>query len=192
MRRSYLLAFALLVLGCGNDAAAQGFVSPFLGTTLSSPSSIGSATKPGFGVAVGGIGGIIGGEAEIAYYPELLDNGANAIAKNKVITYSGNVLLGPMIGPVKVYGAAGAGSLYLSVTSLSSVVIPNASNISKYYFTFNAGAGVMGFFSSHFGVRGDLRYYRAFGVKADDLENSGLALDHFDFWRGAVGLAVTF
>ena len=44
----------------------------------------------------------------------------------------------------------------------------------------------MGFFTSHLGVRGDLRYYRAFGFKLADLDSAGLKLDRFDFWRGNI------
>lgn len=176
----------------GREAAAQGFINPFIGTTLSSPSAAGSATKPGFGIALGGASGIIGGEAEFADFPELLDNSANAIAKNKVITFSGDTLIGSMVGPVKVYAALGAGSLFLNVTKLSSVVTPNPGAISNTYFTFNVGGGIMGYFSPHLGVRGDLRYTRAFGVNAADLQTAGLTLNHFDFWRAAIGLAVKF
>jgi hypothetical protein len=194
MRRLILIASALL-LGCSaRDAAAQGFINPYIGTTLTSPSAQGSSSKPGFGVALGGIGKIIGVETEIAYYPQLIDNAANSLAKNKVITFSGNTLIGPMIGPVKVYGAFGFGDLYLNVTSVSSIAIPNPASISTNYFTFNTGGGVMGFFSPHLGVRGDLRYNRAFGFKLADIQSagSGLALDRFDFWRANIGLVVKF
>jgi hypothetical protein len=70
--------------------------------------------------------------------------------------------------------------------------VPNPSSISKTYVAINAGGGVVGFFSSHFGVRGDLRFYRAFGVNVTDLQGSGLAFDHFDFWRAGLGLVATF
>jgi hypothetical protein len=192
MRRFVLI---LVAAGCASlpqAAAAQGFINPFVGTTLTSPTGSGGSSKAGFGVALGALGKIVGGETEIAYYPEVLDNTANALAKNKVITFSGNTLIGPTIGPVKVYGAVGVGDLYLNVTSLQSVVIPNPTSISTNYFTFNAGGGVVGFFSAHFGVRGDLRYYRAFGLKVTDFQGAGLALDKFDFWRANVGLAIKF
>ena len=192
MARLTLLVWALLLVVATRDAAAQGFINPFVGTTLTSPSTRGSASKPGVGISFGSVGGIFGGEAEVAYYPQVLDNTANALSKNKVITFSGNTLIGPMIGPVKVYGAFGFGDLYLNVTSLSSVVVPNPASISTNYFTFNAGGGVMAFFSGHFGVRGDLRYYRAFGLKVSDLQGAGLARDRFDFWRANVGLVIKF
>jgi opacity protein-like surface antigen len=191
MKRFTIAAALLLLVAVSRDAAAQGFISPFLGTTLSSPSDAGSHTKPGYGVAFGALGKVIGGETEIAYFPELLDNSANAIAKNKIVTFSGNTLIGPTVGRVKPYVGLGAGNLHLNVTSLSNVVLPNA-DFSKNYFTFNVGGGVIGFFTNHLGARGDLRYTRAFGIKIEDLATTGLSLDKFNFWRATFGLAVKF
>jgi hypothetical protein len=168
------------------------FISPFVDTTLSSPSAAGSSSKAGFGVALGNVGKIIGAETEIGYQPELIDNTANALQKSRVITYSGDMLIGPTIGPVKAYGAIGAGGLYLNVTSLSSLVVPNPASISNNYFTINAGGGVMGFFTTHLGVRADLRYFRAYGFKVSDLQTAGLSLDHFDFWRASLGFVAKF
>lgn len=192
MKRFTLVGSALLLVCLARDAAAQGFINPFVGTTLTSPSASGSSSKPGFGVAFGRVGRIVGFETEIAYYPEVLDNTANALAKNKVFTFSGNTLIGPTIGPFKAYAALGVGNLHLNVTSVSSIVIPNPTSISSNYFTFNAGGGVMGFFTSHLGVRGDLRYYRAFGFKLADIQSTGLALDRFDFWRANIGVVAKF
>ena len=187
-----ILFGVLLVVFAAHDAASQGFVSPFVGTTLTSPSSSGSSTKPGFGVAFGGVGRIVGAETEIAFYPEVIDNSANALAKSRVISIAGGPLIGPTIGRVKPYVALGAGNLHLNVTGIASVVVPNPESISNNYFTFNAGGGVMGFFTDHLGVRGDLRYYRAFGIKLTDLEEAGLALDKFNFWRAGFGLVAKF
>ncbi len=194
MKRLALILTVGVALAAPRQAAAQVFLNPFVGTTLTSPTPSGGSSKPGFGLAFGGLGGIVGGETELAYYPEVLDNTANGIAKNKVITFSGNTLIGPTIGRVKAYGAVGFGDLYLNVTSLSSIVVPNPTSVSTNYFTINVGGGVIGFFSNHFGVRGDLRYYKAFGFKLGDVQGSPqtLQLDKFDFWRGNVGLAIKF
>jgi hypothetical protein len=194
MPRFTVIPSAVLVcLALAPDAAAQGFVNPFIGTTFATASLQGDKSSPGFGVAFGNIGKIVGFDTEIAYYPELLNNAANALAKSKVVTFAGNTLIGPTLGPVKVYGAIGAGALYLNVTSVSSVVVPNPESFSSTYFAFNVGGGVMGFFNSHLGVRGDLRYHRVFGVDFTDLaESSELALDRFDFWRASIGVAVKF
>jgi hypothetical protein len=191
MKRITVLTWSLFLACAARDAAAQTFINPFVGTTLTSPST-NSSSKPGFGVAFGRAGKIVGGETEIAYYPELLNDAANALAKNRVITFSGNTLIGPTIGPVKVYGALGLGDLYLNVTSLSSLLIPTPATISTNYLTVNVGGGAMGFFASHFGVRGDLRYYRAFGFKLTDVQSAGLSLDRFDFWRANIGVVAKF
>jgi hypothetical protein len=192
MNRCVLVLFTVVSVSLAREASAQGFLNAFVGTTLTSPSDRGSSSKPGFGAALGSVGKIVGAETEVAYYPELLDNTANALSKSKVITFSGNTLIGPRIGPVKVYGAVGVGNLHLNVTSLSNVLVPNPADFSSNYFTVNGGGGVMGFFAPHLGVRADLRYYKAYGLKITDLENAGLALDKFNFWRANVGVVLTF
>jgi hypothetical protein len=173
-------------------SAAQGFISPFIGTTLTSPTDTGSSTKAGFGVDFGAIGKIVGAETEIAFYPELIDNAANAVEKNKVFSFSGDILIGPTIGAVKPYVAIGAGNLHLNVTGLSSVLVPNPTEISNDYFTGNLGGGLFVFFTKNLGVRGDLRYFRAYGVDLADLAGTGLRLTNFNFWRASVGFAAKF
>ena len=190
--RPFVLGCAL-VLFAAHDSAAQGFIIPFVGTTLTSPSPNSDSTKPGYGVAFGGMGRIIGGETEIAYYPEVIDNAPNAIAKSRVISFSGGMLIGPNLGVVTPYFAIGAGNLNLNVTSVASAIVPNPESISNNYFSFNTGGGVLGYFSDHFGLRGDLRYFRAFGLKLDDLEDAGIiGFDKFNFWRASLGLAIKF
>jgi hypothetical protein len=190
--KAHILIATFLFVSASHGASAQVFVSPFVDTTLSSPSATGGSSKPGFGIALGNVGRIVGGETEIGYQPEVIDNSANGLAKSRVITFAGNILIGPTIGRVKAYGAVGAGDLHLNVTRLSTLVIPNAESISTNYFTVNAGGGVMGFFTPHMGVRADLRYFRAYGFNIADLQTAGLALDRFDFWRASVGFVAKF
>jgi opacity protein-like surface antigen len=192
MNKLFLLAGTVLALLLPHNAAAQGFINPFAGTTLSSPTDAGSHTKPGFGVAFGSVGKVVGAETEFAYFPELIDNSANALAKSRVISLSASTLIGPKIGAVKPYFAFGFGNLRLNVTKASSVLVPDPESISSNHFTFNAGGGVMGFFMEHLGARGDLRYTKAFGFKLTDLEGAGLSLDKFNFWRATFGLVVKF
>jgi opacity protein-like surface antigen len=192
VKPSAFVAAAFLIVAGARGAAAQIFVNPFVDTTLSAPSTSGSRSQPGFGIAIGNVGTVVGFETEFAYHPELFDNAANALAKSHVLTLAQNILVGPTIGRVKPYGAAGAGDLYLNVTRLSSVAIPSPESISTNYFTVNVGGGVMGFVTAHLGVRADLRYYRAYGFKLTDLQTAGLALDRFDFWRAGVGVVAKF
>jgi len=192
MNRLTIVLAASLLISLAGDVAAQGFINPFVGTTLTSPSPDGAHSKAGFGLSFGKIGQVVGIESELAYYPEVLDNAANALAKNRVLTFSGNILVGPTIGRLKAYGAAGAGDLHLNFTSISSLAKPTPDSLSSDYFAVNVGGGAMGFFTPHLGVRGDLRYYRAFGLDLTDLEASGLSLNHFNFWRANIGLVAKF
>ena len=173
-------------------AAAQSFVSPFIDTTLSSPSATGGSSKPGFGIAFGKLGTVVGHETEVAYHPQIVDNTANALAKSHVFTFSENLLVGPTFGKVKAYGAIGAGDLYLNATSVASVAVPSPESISNNYFTINFGGGVAYFLNKTVGVRGDLRYFRAYGLNITDLEASGLTFNRFDFWRAGIGVAFKF
>ena len=190
--KSFIVIAALLFASAARDARAQGFLNPYVDTTLTSPSATGSSTKPGFGIAFGSVGKILGFETDIAYQPEVIDNSANALAKSHVFTFSQSFLIGPTVGPVKPYVAIGFGDLLLNVSRLASIVIPNPESISNNYFTVNVGGGVMGFVAPHFGVRGDLRYFRAYGFKITDLQTAGIALDRFDFWRASGGIVVKF
>jgi hypothetical protein len=139
MKRFIVITAAMLTVLATRDAAAQVFINPFVDTTLTSPTGRGGASKAGFGAAFGNIGKIVGAETEVAYYPELMDTAANAIAKSKVVSFSGGMLIGPTLGRIKPYGAFGFGGLYLNVTSVSSILVPNPASFSNTYFTFNAG-----------------------------------------------------
>ena len=57
-------------------------------------------------------------------------------------------------------------------------------------FGWNAGAGVMGFFNDHVGLRGDIRYLRSFEnqLGQNDIDFTGPG--QFHFWRAAVGVVL--
>jgi len=190
LRHVPIIAGVLLTLCLSTDAAAQGFLNPFIGATLSSPSPAGGRSQPGFGVAFGKIGLIFGGEAEFTYFPEIIDSQPNGLDRSHAWTFSTSSLIGPRIGPVKIYGAFGVGDTILSATPLASASNPSPANLSSHHFSTNAGGGLM-IFVGHLGVRGDMRHFRAYGVSFTDLQSS-VAFDHFTFWRGTVGLAVRF
>ena len=192
MKPLHLAGAALLLLSVPRGAAAQAFLSPFVDTTLSSPTGTGGSSKAGFGVAFGKLGKVVGLETEVTYHPEIVDNAANALAKSRVFTLAENLLVGPTIGPVKPYGVIGGGDLHLNATSVASVAVPSPESFSNNYFTINFGGGVAYFFNKRVGARGDLRYFRAYGLNLDDLETSGLTFNRFNFWRAGVGATFVF
>jgi hypothetical protein len=73
--------------------------------------------------------------------------------------------------------------------------IATTSPANQTKFGGNIGAGVMGF-AGNVGIRGDVRYYRAFN--SDVSTNANTAADVFaqnllsglDFWRANIGIAV--
>ena len=190
-----LIGVALLTVSAAHKAEAQGFIiNPFFTTTLTTPGG-GGHTKPGLGVALGTNGKILGLETEIAYHPQIVDTALDG-SKSKVLTFSGDMIIGPTIGHVKGYGAVGAGDLHLNVKSLSSLASTDVNSLASNYFTFNVGGGAIGYLTDHLGVRADLRYLRAYGIDFAALEaaeaTENLALKHFDFWRLNIGLAAKF
>jgi opacity protein-like surface antigen len=197
MKTLFAAVVVVLLLAAPRSASAQSFfLNPFIDTTLTSPTGSGGASKAGFGLSFGKMGGIVGAETEITYLPQILDNDANALAKSHVFTGSESLLVGPRIGSVKPYGIIGAGDLYLNASS-ASVGLPSSldsitNSVSNNYFTINAGGGVMYFFTRRIGARADLRYVKAYGLNISDLENSGLKFTKFDFWRAGFGAAFTF
>jgi len=193
MRYALKLMIAMIVvcsIGTAREASAQGFLNPFIGATLSSPSPLGGRSQPGFGIAFGSIGLIFGGDFEIAYYPEVLDSQANGLDNTKAITLAANSMIGPRIGPVKIYGAFGAGDTILSATPFSTLTNPSPSSITSHYFTVNSGGGLIVFFG-RLGFRGDVRYFRAYGFNFSDVQGTA-GFDRLNFWRGTAGLAVRF
>jgi hypothetical protein len=60
----------------------------------------------------------------------------------------------------------------------------------KNDFGFDVGGGVMGFFNTNVGIRGDVRYFRSFSGSSDNV--TGLGLSEFSFWRGSVGVSFKF
>jgi opacity protein-like surface antigen len=199
MKILWIAAITLVFAGLPGRASAQNFfLSPFLDTTLTSPTGSGGASKAGFGVSFGKFPGVIGTETEIAYHPEILDNDLNALAKSHVFTGSQNLLFGPRIGKTRPYGAVGAGDLYLNVSS-ASLGVPKdidgfAESLSNNYFTLNFGGGAMYFFTKRVAVRGDLRYFKAYGLDLPDAETENLSLKFkkFTFWRLGFGAAFAF
>ena len=190
-------AAVVVSLVAPRPASAQNFfLNPFIDTTLTSPAGDGGASKAGFGVSFGKFPRIIGTETEITYHPEILDNDLNGVAKSHVFTGSQNLLVGPRIDNIRPYGTVGAGDLYLNVSS-ASLGVPQdidsiAQSLSNNYFTINFGGGAMYFFTKRVAVRGDLRYFKAYGLDLPDNESESISLkfNKFTFWR--LGFGATF
>jgi len=135
-------------------------------------------------------GGIFGFEGDFGFSPDFY--GKTEIGGSNAFTATGNLVLGIPFGGqkgfgVRPYGLVGAGLL----SSKSNFGIGD-SEIDQNNVTWSAGGGVMLFFGSRAGIRGDVRYFRTF----DDLEILGIPIAQspgkVDFTRGSLGFVLRF
>jgi opacity protein-like surface antigen len=180
------LIIALLVLASSaRQAHAQGFVSPFIGYNFSGDSGCPQITNcedkhVNWGVGFGALGSIVGFEAEYARTSDFFGDTPNQ--STEVVTFMGNFMLAPKIGPVQPYGLAGVGLIRTAAESGSS---DNDEN----QFGWDAGGGLMAFFSAHVGIRGDIRYFHSFQLlDLSKLPNLPIGETKLDYGRfsGAV------
>jgi opacity protein-like surface antigen len=182
-------AVAAALVAAPTQARAEGYVTPWVGSNWGSDISNGRAA---FGVNAGGMGaGIIGGEVDFGYSPSFFGTD-NDFGHNSVIDLMGNVIIGVPIGgtygaSIKPFVTAGVGLLR---TQIDGGTLANVSS-SDNMFGWNAGAGVMGYFNNHVGLRGDIRYLRGF----EDLNTGNTVIDlsgnnNLRFWRASVGVVL--
>jgi Outer membrane protein beta-barrel domain len=180
---------ALFVLGTSSLARAQGFISPFIGYDFGGDSGCVEIANcenksRNLGVSIGTIGSLIGGEFELNF----IDNffGDRADVSSNVFTFMGNVMLAPKVGAVQPYVLTGLGVMKTHV----EFTVPGLLEANNNHLAWDIGGGVLGFFTPHFGVRGDLRYFHAF----QDLELLGLniAATKIDYGRVSGGVIFKF
>ena len=107
----------------------------------------------------------------------------------------GTVSTTPVVAPVGATSGTSSSSSGTGTAGPVDVVTHFTGIAPQISFNFGGrngwsylGGGVGITVAPHVGVRGDLRYYRAFGFKSSDVQGAGLNLSHFDFWRAAGGL----
>jgi hypothetical protein len=163
IRRFFALLFFVMLawVGTPRDAAAQGFISPFIGYNFSGDAGCPQITnckdkRTDWGVSFGALGSVVGFEAEFGYTKNFF--GETVGQTSNVLTFMGNFMLAPKIGPVQPYGVVGLG---LIRTAIDATAI-NSSDTNQ--FGWDGGGGLMIFFGEHFGIRGDVRYFRSFQI----------------------------
>jgi opacity protein-like surface antigen len=189
MRRaiqSLLFAATIAVVWSPVQASADGFFSPWTGANFSQSAGDGRAA---FGVSAGAMGaGILGGEVDFGYSPNYF--GTNSfVGSSNLLSLMGNVMIGVPVGGtsgpgVRPYVTVGAG---LIRTDIDGVL--EDSGLSDNRFGMNAGAGVMGYFNDHVGLKGEVRYFR--NLKDNSAPNDfNIDFGGFHYWRAAVGLVL--
>ncbi len=189
MRPLVVLAIVVSALSMPSMAAAQTeshswFASPFVGTTFG-----GDTTRSAlvYGASAGWMGSRLGIEGEVADAPDFFEpNGF--LTHRRVTTVMGNALYRFWNGgAAQAYGAGGAGLVRPHLAEAGDLAVLEVNK-----FGFNVGGGILGHFSEHTGVRGDVRYIRTVGTSDSDANPFGLDLSRFEFWRASAGLVVRF
>jgi len=152
-----LLAVAFVLIPV--QARADGYVTPWLGFSIASATDNG---RTAFGATAGYMGaGVFGFEGDFGYTPDSLGS-SSMFSSSNTITAMGNFILGIPIGGthgagVRPFVSGGVGLMRTHVESGTLVDLSLTNNS----FGYNVGAGMMGFFNQHVGLRGDVRYLRA-------------------------------
>ena len=140
--------------------------------------------------------GIAGFEIDFGYSPnffELTEGDADFdYGDNNLTTLMANLTLGAPIGGqsgigLRPYASGGVGIIRTRIDNPGDLFEVNSNN-----WGFNAGAGVAGFFSDNIGIRGDVRYFRAFDDIEDEDDDLDITLGDLRFWRGTVGVTFRF
>jgi len=208
--RKFIITISLVVLGFAVTpvpAAADWLLTPFIGTTFGGSADFDDGLPGGdeferqftYGASLGWMGaGIVGFEFDFGYSPNYFETLADTDDEftfaddSNVTTLMFNVLVGAPIGGqsgpgIRPYGVAGLGLIRTQAESVS-----NFFEIDSNDWGMNLGAGVLGFFGDDIGIRGDVRYFRAFEGGGDDDEFPDFELADFDFWRATVGVTFRF
>jgi hypothetical protein len=185
-----ILTAALAVIYAPAPAYAEGYVSPWVSANAGTRFGDFDNGRAGFGVNAGGMGdGIIGGELDFGFSPSYFGT-KSVFGNNSVIDLMGNVIVGVPVGGtrgagVRPFVTGGLGLIRTQVDGLDNI------NASNNMAGWNLGAGVMGYFNDHVGLRGDVKYLRSFedtntGINIIDFNQAG----QFHFWRAAVGVVL--
>jgi opacity protein-like surface antigen len=180
--KTLLVLGALALVLVPAQARADGFIAPWAGTNWGSTIDNGRGT---FGITAGFMGqGIFGAEADFALSPSFFGS-QNDFGHNSVATAMGNFIVGIPLGGthgagLRPYVSAGAGLLRTQLERGNDLFNISSSNND---LGWDAGAGVMGYFSQHVGLRGDFRYFR------DTDDHGGGSANNLHFWR--LGFGVT-
>jgi len=194
------VAAALMIFAAPSTASAEGYVSPWIGVnfgtnpfvSLADGRDLDDGARTSYGVTAGYMGaGIIGGEFDFGYSPSFFGDKSD-FGSNNVLTTMGNVIIGIPIGGTKGAGVRPyvTGGIGLIRTSYGELL--NFDAVSNHDFGYNLGAGIMGYFATHIGIRGEVRYFRTF---ADDVFGDfgnlpNLDLGSFHFWRASFGVVI--
>lgn len=196
--RSLVLAATVALALTPSIAQADGYLVPFVGANFGGEVGrpLGVAVRDRnivtFGAGLGAMSaGVFGVELDLGYTRRFYQETPAVSGSNNLLTVMPALVLGIPIGGqagvgVRPYAVAGAGLLRRDVD------FGSLNAISTNDFGYTLGGGVMIFLADHIGVRGDIRYFRAFQV--DDISLTGIDFEQgtFNVGRASAGLVFRF
>lgn len=195
MSRARISAFLLAITLLPTMARADTLLIPFIGVNFGGDSGTDfgdafDAKRFNWGGSFAFMGaGIFGVEGDFSYTSDFF--GKTDAGGSELFTATGSLLLGVPFGGqsgfgIRPYGLAGLGLMHTGAD------FGGVSSQEEDDFTWSAGGGVMLFFGTRVGLRGDFRYFRTF----DDLEIFGVNVvdspGKLDFTRTSLGLIFRF
>jgi opacity protein-like surface antigen len=179
----------VLVAGLAAPAHADGFINPFLGYHFGGDSACPTVSecenkKITLGVAAGVMGSFVGFEVDFSYAPDFF--GTAPALETGVGTLMANLMIVPRIGPVRPYVIGGVGLIRTTAsTTVADLLVADNNHLG-----IDLGGGLMIFFGSHVGIRGDIRGYRSL----QDLKVFGFVVPNTKliFGRASAGLVLAF
>ena len=193
----------LTLIGAATPASADWLFTPYAGLTFGKSANFGDVgdlednleRRATFGASATWTGaGIFGFEADFGSTPNFFENTSGNrnfdFGDSNVTTLMANVVLAAPIGGttgkgLRPYGSAGVGLLRSNVSASGLL-----DDLSQNELGFNLGGGVYSFFTDNFGLRGDIRYFRALQKGNDG--GRDLDLSDLKFWRGTLGVTFRF
>jgi opacity protein-like surface antigen len=187
---------ALLCGFSAGTARADGLFIPFIGWNFGGDSGgefsdAVDASRLNWGVSLAWMGGgVIGFEGDFSYSPDFF--GKTDLGGTSVWTAFGNVMLGIPFGGQQGFGIRPYGLVGIGAVRPDGDAFATQFELSETKVGWDFGGGVLMFFTSHVGIRGDIRYFRTFQA----LDFLGIELEDgpekLDFTRGSIGFVVRF
>jgi hypothetical protein len=180
---------ALFVLAASSPARADGFIFPFVGFHFGGDSGCPEIDecenkRLAAGVSFGALGDVVGFEADFGYAEQFF--GAAPGFESNVLTFTGNLMIVPKLGPIRPYALGGLGLLRTTAAlSLANILLSENNSLG-----YSVGGGLMIFFGENLGIRGDVRVFKTL----QDLTFLGFEVpdSRLGFGRASAGLMLKF
>jgi hypothetical protein len=193
-RPTLLLVLFLAVLA-PKDGRADGLIIPQIGVNFGgdSGSELGNAfdaKRFNWGVSFLWMGGgVFGVEGDLNYSSDFF--GKTDLGGSSVFSGMGNLVLGIPFGGQQGFGVRPYGLIGAGVVHATGDAFDNVLSFGDNKVAWDVGGGVLVFFTTHVGIRGDLRYIRTFEA-VDFLDIGTGESGNLDFARGSLGFILRF